>query len=81
MMCSCRLHLAPGFVALQGAGVENAKQKEGKLTGTSADLRRVRVPALKQKLKEAGVPQEDYEKLTRWPLVALLRFVIPITHL
>ena len=73
--------MAPRFVALQGAGVENAKQKEGKLTGTSADLRRVKVPALKQKLKEAGVPQEDYEKLTRWPLVALLRFIMLILHL
>lgn len=59
------------------AAVQNSKQKEGKLTGTSADLRRLKVDALKLKLKEAGVPEEYWVKGRRWELVDLLRFVQP----
>lgn len=59
----------------QAAGVQNTKQKEGKLTGTSADLRRLKVDALKLKLKEAGVPEEYWAKGRRWELVDLLRCV------
>lgn len=58
---------------VQSATNQAAKQKEGKLTGTTADLRRLKVGALKEKLKEAGVPDLYWKDGKRWQLVDLLR--------
>ena len=57
---------------MQGFG-NQAGPKEGKLTGTAADLRRLKVPALKEKLRAAGVPDEVFKDLKRWQLVDMLR--------
>ena len=59
-------------------GNQAAKQKEGKLTGTAADLRRLKVPALKEKLRAAGVPEAVLQNVRRWELVDLLREVANI---
>ena len=59
-------------------GNQAAKQKEGKLTGTAADLRRLKVPALKDKLRAAGVPETVLQNVRRWELVDLLREVANI---
>ena len=58
---------------MQVFGNQAAAQKEGKLTGTSADLRRLKVPALKEKLREAGVEDRVFKDPKRWQLVDLLR--------
>lgn len=63
---------------LQSMGNQAAKQKEGKLTGTHADLRRLKVPALKEKLRAAGVPEAVLKDVRRWELVDLLREVANI---
>lgn len=63
---------------LQSMGNQAAKQKEGKLTGTNADLRRLKVPALKEKLRAAGVPEAVLKDVRRWELVDLLREVANI---
>ncbi len=55
-------------------GNQATKQKEGKLTGTAADLRRLKVPALKEKLRAIGVPEEVLQSGRRWELVDLLRW-------
>ena len=57
-------------------GNQAAKQKEGKLTGTAADLRRLKVPALKEKLRAMGVPEHILQNGRRWELVDLLRYSI-----
>lgn len=62
-------------------GNQATKQKEGKLTGTAADLRRLRVPALKQKLRELGVPEEAILNGRRWELVDLLRYTFTISFI
>ena len=54
-------------------GNQAVKQKEGKLTGTNADLRRMKVPALKAELRKVGVPEEVLQNGRRWELVDLLR--------
>lgn len=59
-------------------GNQAAKQKEGKLTGTAADLRRLKVPALRENLIKAGVPEEVLKGVKRWELVDLLREVANI---
>ena len=63
---------------VQSMGNQAAKQKEGKLTGTAADLRRLKVPALKEKLKAAGVTDAILQDARRWELVDLLREVANI---
>lgn len=50
-----------------------AAQNEGKLTGTAADLRRLKVPALKDKLRGLGVEDSQFKDMKRWELVDLLR--------
>jgi len=59
--------------AMQGMGHQAVKQKEGKLTGTSADLRRMKVPQLKEALRKVGVPEDMIANGRRWELVDLLR--------
>ncbi len=60
-------------VATQGMGHQAVKQKEGKLTGTNADLRRMKVPQLKEALRKVGVPEDMIANGRRWELVDLLR--------
>lgn len=66
------------LLLLQSMGNQAGKQKEGKLTGTNADLRRLKVPALKEKLRAAGVPEDVMKDARRWELVDLLRDVANI---
>ena len=54
-------------------GHQAVKQKEGKLTGTNADLRRMKVPQLKAELRKVGVPEDMLKNGRRWELVDLLR--------
>lgn len=68
-------------VVLQGAVGQNTKQKEGRLTGTNADLRRLKVPALREKLRQWGVDEATIAPLTRWMMVDLLRHVFCQFHI
>ncbi|KAA6420012.1 MAG: transcription initiation factor subunit TAF1 [Trebouxia sp. A1-2] len=62
----------------KGMGHQAVKQKEGKLTGTNADLRRMKVPQLKEELRKVGVPEDMIKNGRRWELVDLLRTVATV---
>ncbi|KAL0025336.1 hypothetical protein WJX79_008358 [Trebouxia sp. C0005] len=62
----------------RGMGHQAVKQKEGKLTGTNADLRRMKVPQLKEELRKVGVPEDMIKNGRRWELVDLLRTVATV---
>lgn len=64
--------------SIQGAkanrmNLNPAIQNPKAVTGTEADLRKLKKQQLYNILCDAGVPQEDLETKTRWEMVALLR--------
>lgn len=50
-----------------------AIQNPKAVTGTEADLRKLKKDTLHQILLEAGVPKSELDLKTRWEMVAMLR--------
>ncbi|KAF0992521.1 hypothetical protein HZS_5209, partial [Henneguya salminicola] len=53
--------------------VEYGNKKSKTITGTDADLRRLRVGQCRQILHEMGIPYEKIDKMQRWDMINLIR--------